>query len=62
MWLDVHITEKELLLIVIACALWGRKWRGRLYIIMSAYNLVGVEQKSSTYASNEEPEFICCST
>lgn len=27
-WTDVHITAKELLPIVIACALWGQEWRG----------------------------------
>ncbi len=28
-WEDVHITAKELLPIVIACALWGADWRGK---------------------------------
>ena len=28
-WSDVHITAKELLPIVIACALWGRQWQGK---------------------------------
>ena len=28
-WGEVHITAKELLPIVIACALWGPKWRGQ---------------------------------
>ena len=27
-WADVHITAKELLPIVVACAVWGHKWRG----------------------------------
>ena len=28
-WSDVHITVKELLPIVVACAVWGRQWRGK---------------------------------
>lgn len=28
-WSDVHITAKELLPIVIACALWGKEWQGK---------------------------------
>ena len=27
-WADVHITAKELLPIVVACAVWGHNWRG----------------------------------
>ena len=28
-WEGVHITAKELLPIVIACAVWGKDWQGR---------------------------------
>ena len=28
-WAEVHITAKELLPIVVACAVWGREWKGK---------------------------------
>ena len=28
-WADVHITVKELLPIAVACAVWGKKWKGQ---------------------------------
>ena len=28
-WMPVHITVKELLPIVVACAIWGRQWQGK---------------------------------
>ena len=28
-WSDVHITAKELLPVVLACALWGKEWQGK---------------------------------
>ena len=27
-WLDIHITPKELLPIIVACAVWGEAWKG----------------------------------
>ena len=28
-WKDIHITVKELLPIIVACAVWGKQWRGK---------------------------------
>ena len=29
-WQDVHITAKELLPIVLACAMWAQEWKGKM--------------------------------
>lgn len=59
-WDDVHITVNELLPIVVACAIWGHKWRGATVQCLCDDAAVVAIVKSGTSKDSVVMHLMCC--